>query len=180
MKRIITATALVLVAATLLSPAYGTSIVDLEYSSGIGVGYYYVTKGSFGGYINGFVGNEVWDSHGEHYDNISYDTAKYFYGDPLIEEYKESYFINAGLTRGLTDNFGLYAGVGLGWSQKSAEFYDPTHILSANGHYNVDRGDGDLEFNFNGGVLLHMHHVSLNLGYNSINESVAFGIGYAW
>ena len=86
--------------------------------------------------------------------------------------------INVGITKALSDQFGVFAGIGYGAVVGVAEMYDPLEILADNGHYYVPDDELDSSgINFTAGGSAQLDRVTLEAGFNTFTSSVYIGVG---
>lgn len=95
-----------------------------------------------------------------HYNNLNINS----FGDPVTGRYKELAIANIGVTKKLSENFGVYGGVGYGVITGIARKFDPTYILSNSGNYYVnDPANNKSGVNLNFGALAHFSGYALNI-----------------
>lgn len=144
-----------------------------DYQPGIGLTFAKFIPESIGGW--GSLKGSITDKE-PHYDSLSPGA----FGDPQTDSYFTFFTASGGVTYGLGENVGLYAGVGFGVEQEVIEQYDPMRILASDGYYYVD-GEDSSAVNAAIGVMAWTDGgFTVHLGFDSMPEAVTVGIGFSF
>ena len=152
-------------------------VPNSDYETVVGVGLYGFRYRETGYYINGQFSARTISSRDDLYENLTVNS----FGDPIVDYVSEFAAFNVGITRSFSQNFGVFMGVGHASVEGFAEMFDPMYILDTDGQYFVpEPGPDDSGFNANGGAMVQLGRLSLELGYHSFIKQGYAGIGFSF
>lgn len=150
---------------------------NTEYETVIGAGYYNFKRAAVGGYINIQMTAQSTSERDDYYDFLNVGS----FGDPVTGYISGFASLNFGMTRSYGENIGVFLGVGYASVEGYAEKFDPLYILDSDGTYLVrDSSSDDSGVNGNGGFILQLSRVSVELGYHSFVEQAYVGLGFSF
>lgn len=130
--------------------------------------------GESGWYFDGYFSGPSSDTSGHYGDIID----EWYFGDAQLDrKYYHDGFHLGGLNR-LTEHFSLYGGVGYYWKEEIVELYDPSHILSSDGHYTVEGKDNDSGLSISFGFMVSMDRMNLKVGHMTGSKATSIGMGW--
>ena len=148
-----------------------------DYETVVGVGLYSFKYRETSYYINGQFTAQSTSERDDFYETLTVNS----FGDPIVGYISDFGTLNIGMTRSLGEKFGVFAGIGYAWVEGYAEMFDPLYILSSDGYYLVrESSPDDSGFNANGGAILQIGRLSLELGYHSYVKQGYAGIGLSF
>lgn len=153
--------------------ANAKTVVSLQYSPSsdyktvVGLGLYNLKdKGiSFYGNIQGSVHSD--------------DSFFYTYHDPrdpVVDRFKTMFLVNVGITKELSQYLGAYVGLGYGETEEKVEKKSDHALLSVS-YYEDDPGGDSKGINVNGGLLISIKRLTLEIGGNTFTKNVYLGLG---
>lgn len=151
--------------------AVGAQVAGTEHGPMVGMYFSSTKKDNYGWYFD--LSSNLESGEGEDYD-FGYNK----FGDPETGTVTEEFAVHIGGTKSIsTDIFG-YVGVGIYKTDEYLNLYDPSHILSDDGHYNISTGS-DSTLSMAAGLLYNASEkVQFKVGGETGSSSVNVGIGY--
>ena len=148
-----------------------------DYETVIGVGLYSFKYRATGFYINGQVTVQSTSERDDFYESLNVNT----FGDPITGYISDFATLNIGVTHSFGENLGLFLGVGYASIEGYAEMFDPLYILDSDGTYLVrESSPDDSGVNGNGGLILQLGKLSVELGYQSFIKEGYVGLGFSF
>lgn len=115
-----------------------------------------------------------------YYDNISYNTARYFYEDEQLDDYPDAISLNIGyLFNDNVEQIRPFVYVGINGGTRHVGFRDETRILSTSGNYSVSLpNSGYTKLNIGGGIMIPFNDSGeLKISADANPPSLHVGIG---
>ena len=148
-----------------------------DYETVIGAGLYSFKRNATGFYINGQVTAQSTSERDDFFESLSVNS----FGDPVTGYISDFVTANIGVTRFFGEHLGIFLGVGYASIEGYAEMFDPLYILDSDGSYLVRESSlDDSGMNGNGGIILQLGRVSVELGYQSFVEQGYVGLGFSF
>lgn len=148
-----------------------------EYETVIGAGLYRFNQNATGFYLNGQVTAQSTSERDDFYESLNVNS----FGDPIMGYISDFATLNVGVTRSFGEKFGVFLGVGYASIEGYAEMFDPLYILDSDGSYLVrESSPDDSGVNGNGGLILQLSRVSVELGYHSFVKQGYVGLGFSF
>ena len=145
----------------------------------LGFNFVKLANTDFGFYIDLKAGLPMRDGADDFYDNISVNKAENIFGDQLLKKDDNWLSLNAGLTKVVSNQLAIYAGLGFSIYSEYRQYKDEFEILGDNGKYWIENEDkSKTTLNALGGIIFKINPTwIMQIGAEAQPTGISIGFG---